>query len=440
MDSIIDAVGVIGIVAVGATAAIGALAAFLSFQIGRRRGASGAEGAIKRLELERDGVANELSEAALDLRDAQKTIAERDADIQALKEIVGDRALEVGRLERRLSQVTRTARSLGGEYESYRARLRAAVDGEIWTRSLPDEERQRHEARDKTLPVIAIGNLKGGVGKSTIAANLGAYFADTSPDGPGVSRRVLFIDLDFQGTLSSTLLSVSGAGAENRTAALFEEDQSAEHLLALAPPLNMRRLNGGCRFFDCGLAAAEREERLLFDWVSREAVTRDMRLTLSAFLSEPSVRRSFDLVVLDLPPRASAFSYNALAAATHLIIASKHDVVSADAIGRYVDFVDQLRPAICPDLKLLGVAPNMLRPQDSSRAFVEPVMLDAARRWGGGGPAVMLPPIPLRAAVNGAAGRSFAYLDDAMVRRAFADLGRAVEDAMMSEEGTDAPV
>ncbi|MEX5685324.1 ParA family protein [Pseudomonas silesiensis] len=46
------------------------------------------------------------------------------------------------------------------------------------------------------MNVIAIISTKGGVGKTTVAANLGAFIADAG-------RRVLLIDLDVQPTLSS---------------------------------------------------------------------------------------------------------------------------------------------------------------------------------------------------------------------------------------------
>jgi hypothetical protein len=44
---------------------------------------------------------------------------------------------------------------------------------------------------------LVIANLKGGVGRTTLAANLGAYLAKEW------QKRVLLIDLDFQGSLSS---------------------------------------------------------------------------------------------------------------------------------------------------------------------------------------------------------------------------------------------
>ncbi|MDE0094805.1 MAG: ParA family protein, partial [Gammaproteobacteria bacterium] len=47
--------------------------------------------------------------------------------------------------------------------------------------------------------IITITNTKGGVGKTTLAANLGGYLAD-------LGKRVLAVDADIQPTLSSYYL------------------------------------------------------------------------------------------------------------------------------------------------------------------------------------------------------------------------------------------
>jgi len=59
-------------------------------------------------------------------------------------------------------------------------------------------------------PVITVANLKGGVGKTTLAANLAAFFGQAG-------MRVMLIDVDYQGSLSNMVLSadnVSDVSAE----------------------------------------------------------------------------------------------------------------------------------------------------------------------------------------------------------------------------------
>jgi cellulose biosynthesis protein BcsQ len=46
-----------------------------------------------------------------------------------------------------------------------------------------------------SIPIVLFANLKGGVGKTTLAANLTSYFEIQH------AERVLAINLDFQGSL-----------------------------------------------------------------------------------------------------------------------------------------------------------------------------------------------------------------------------------------------
>jgi hypothetical protein len=81
------------------------------------------------------------------------------------------------------------------------AHVRDAFDenNDLWMR-VPTKPEGYHERIQQSIPIMVLANLKGGVGKTTIAANLAAYFETQKKE------RVLAIDLDYQGSLSSMLL------------------------------------------------------------------------------------------------------------------------------------------------------------------------------------------------------------------------------------------
>src|SRR5947209_16960069 len=92
------------------------------------------------------------------------------------------------RLERRLK--TENADLQRREQET-RGRLDAvlAFDGN-WSSPLPDDTPAFRPRAERQAPIIAIANLKGGVGKTTLTANLGAtLWSDEA------QRRVLLVDL-----------------------------------------------------------------------------------------------------------------------------------------------------------------------------------------------------------------------------------------------------
>ena len=73
--------------------------------------------------------------------------------------------------------------------------------------------------------VVTIGNLKGGVGKTTLAANFAAYLSEKR------QKRVLIIDLDYQGSLSGLLLKPLNIDGGAKVNALFQPDADVADVL-----------------------------------------------------------------------------------------------------------------------------------------------------------------------------------------------------------------
>ena len=172
--------------------------------------------------------------------------------------------------------------------------------------------------------VLAIANLKGGVGKTTLTANLGAYFAKEW------KQRVLLVDLDFQGSLSSMRFSRrrwTPPALQNSTATkLISNDITPDLVATVARDVDLKNDgigNGYLKVITAYYDLAQADNRLLVEWLlqcrlkipksmrqgarrlTRRKALQDagIRYTLAEILHSQSVRDAFDLVIIDRPPR-----------------------------------------------------------------------------------------------------------------------------------------
>lgn len=308
-------------------------------------------------------------------------------------------------------------------------RARNAVDSDkgIWLTepvTRPTDYQQRLRA---SIPVIVTGNLKGGVGKTTISANLAGMLALKG-------FRVLLIDLDFQGSLSSMMLA--GEAAARRpgpnklslsSKALLGE-LNGTSLLAQAHPSPLdSNIYPVSAFYDL----ARTENRLLVKWLIGDYPP-SMPYNLHNLLSTPEIQERFQYVVIDAPPRMSAGMIQALAAGTHLLIPTILDELSAEAVTTFLNEVETLKQGgVCPHIKHMGVLGSMA--PGGSATHHQPTVLklqDELSESNGG--ATLLPettwikelPALSRAAGNtiGAIDRSLQSADRTPIQNMFAPL------------------
>lgn len=237
-------------------------------------------------------------------------------------------------------------------------RALGAVKGDgIWlTKPLhkPGGDSQYDLRMQGSIPVVTLANLKGGVGKTTTTANLAAYFATT------LNRRVLLIDLDFQGSLSSMLVSrdqqLPPNGMRSKAATVVVGEASPHSfMMMLAPVTGMPTARALPAYYD--LAQAENE--LMVRWLLNDT-TKDARYVLSEVLQSQEVQRNFDYVFIDAPPRLSTAAIQALCASTHVLIPTILDKMSGDAVATFVNQLMLLKEeGVCPHIKVLGVLGTM---------------------------------------------------------------------------------
>jgi cellulose biosynthesis protein BcsQ len=199
--------------------------------------------------------------------------------------------------------------------------------------------------------ILVVANAKGGVGKTTTAANIGAYLAEIH------QQPVLLIDLDFQGTLSSMSVANQGwvppAGTDSKATQLISGDSRAAQVAgterqAVGQP-NLRIIPS---FYDL----AQAENRIMIEWLIGDAQD-DVRFRLAKVLHDPVVRNAFSLIIIDCAPRFTTSTIQALAAGTHLLIPTILDDPSTEAVGTFIRQVETFRSAgICPNINYIGVS------------------------------------------------------------------------------------
>lgn len=289
----------------------------------------------------------------------------------------------------------------------------------FWDKA-PTRNMARHcESLSKGLPILTIANFKGGVGKSTTAANLAAFF-----DSRGA--RVLLIDFDYQGSLTDSIVKADDLnfGAVE----LINPDASANQVLncTVRPISPFRSTDLLASYYTLNRV----ESRAVFKWLTGED-KRDIRYNTHRILSSTLTRQKYDIVIIDAPPRLMTATVNALCASTHILIPTILDGVSASAAINTVDAIIKIKNALSPSLKIVGILPTFVSQAGafgpSERKSLEYLAQEISSRHAG----VQDAPIQIfederilrRAAISKVAGEKVAFFEDTEVHQMYGSLG-----------------
>jgi chromosome partitioning protein len=202
--------------------------------------------------------------------------------------------------------------------------------------------------------IIAVSNQKGGVGKTTTAANLGAALFR-------MGNKVLLVDMDPQANLTSAF------GLNDQT-----ETSIAESLLdrKVHLPIVPIAENGKARLdivpSSLSLASAE---AALMNKLGRELRLRDQL----ALIPTP-----YDFVLIDTPPSLGLLTINALVAAEKVVIPTEARLFSLQGLQMMQDSIEEIL-YLNPKLQVAGILLSKLDRRLKEEKLVSAYLRE---RWG----------------------------------------------------------
>jgi len=187
------------------------------------------------------------------------------------------------------------------------------------------------------MRIIALMNQKGGVGKTTTTANLGAALAE-------MGKRVCLIDLDPQAHLTINYGVEPTADVTSlydvlcAEASFLEAIHKVDERIALVPS-------------SIDLAAAEIE---LVSVLGRETILKEKMGT---------AQHDFDFILLDCPPSLGLLTINALGVADEVIIPMQPHFLALQGFAKLLETIQLVNRRMNPRLKVSGVVLTMFDAQ-----------------------------------------------------------------------------
>jgi chromosome partitioning protein len=298
-----------------------------------------------------------LGKIEAELETAKKEAVRVSAALAAAKDNEATLKLSAQKLEGELVKIQGNVKEYQADIAAERRRIQQALrkDGQTWTEKVranaPDFKSLEPDVR--RTPIVSVLNLKGGVGKTTITANLGAAL-------DALGYRVLLLDLDLQGSLTGLFLSDAEQERLGKEGSFLEDFLTASfgaefpNLLDYTQPI-LPKVRSGLVPTTDSLAYAE--TNLTIRWLLREA-NRDPRFLLRRELQLKRVTNAYDIILLDCPPLINICCVNALAASDYLLIPVLPSHQATARVPILLKRLKEFREGINPALKVLGVLSN----------------------------------------------------------------------------------
>jgi chromosome partitioning protein len=230
--------------------------------------------------------------------------------------------------------------------------------------------------RNRDAIIVAIVNMKGGVGKSTVTANLGWYSAYRR------NRKVLLIDLDPQFNLSQYVL-----GSDRYEELLKKKKPTTLEIFQQfsVPPGSRRNAltadDAICpvKSWSDGSCLDIVPSKLELAWILKGGGSH--KECLPNFVDD--VRKRYDLILIDCPPTESLLTDSAYMSSDFVLVPIKPEFLSTIGLPLLaISLEDFLKRHRSHSLKMAGILFNAVSHNKSENIKSKADVMQTAQRFG----------------------------------------------------------
>lgn len=217
-----------------------------------------------------------------------------------------------------------------------------------------------------TATTITIGNLKGGVGKTTTATQMAFTLAKKG-------YKVLLADLDPQSNSTNILL---------KTKLNFDKDANTQVNFSLMESIRNKDLSKSLISItkNLDLLGSSADFALFPRYEEQQHRNYLERVKVFDKLLKP-LKSNYDYIIVDVPPTLSLFTDTALYASDWVLIVVQTQQQSYDGASSFLDYIqnDVINEFKAPNLDLAGFLPVMLEKRSS---VDQTILHDLKERYG----------------------------------------------------------
>lgn len=267
--------------------------------------------------------------------------------------------------------------------------------------------------------VVSFINLKGGVGKTTLAVNFAAYCGL-------LGRKVLLIDLDPQTNATIATIGIDRWEEHSKkygtVANLLE---ARNHLNAEGKKLNAEDIVVKDVFKNVDLIPSHMD-LFTIDLELAGVTAREKKLKLATKELLPK----YDIVVCDCPPNLTIPTQNAIAISTHYVVPTSPDFLSAIGIGLLIKRILRLSSELEHNIKNAGIVVTRYGRTSNSREQTIESLKEQFKEL------IILPPIKDRTKVADAAAKNASVFDmgDSEAEKEFTEVCKQILVRIESEK------